>query len=320
MHFTDITTPQEHVRLFKSFMTHHNKSYASPHHFTRRFSIFRRNLHRISALREADQGSAIYGLTKFADLTRAEFKKMLGFRPSHRRDSLHRTVLESVSRTEIPDSFDWRQKGAVTPVKNQGMCGSCWAFSTTGNVEGQWFRKHGVLTSLSEQELVDCDHVDQGCNGGLPENAYEAIMKMGGLESEDEYPYEGKEEKCHGDDKLSKATVNGSLELPQDEGQLAQWLVNNGPISIGINANAMQFYWGGVSHLPHFLCNPEGLDHGVLIVGYGTHVTKYLHRHQPYWIVKNSWGPDWGEKGYYRVYRGDGTCGVNKMATSAIVP
>jgi len=174
--------------------------------------------------------------------------------------------------------------------------------------------------SLSEQELVDCDSEDHGCEGGLPENAYDAIIKMGGLESEDEYPYEGIEEQCHFDKKLAKATVNGSLELPEDEQQLAQWLVANGPISIGINANALQFYWGGVSHPPHFLCNPNGLDHGMLIVGFGTHTTKYLHRHQPYWLIKNSWGPDWGEHGYYRVYRGDGTCGLNKMATSAIVP
>ena len=173
--------------------------------------------------------------------------------------------------------------------------------------------------SLSEQELVDCDKLDQGCNGGLPENAYKAIAKLGGLESEQDYKYDGMDEKCHFDQSKVQATVTGGVRISQNETEMAQWLVKNGPISIGINANAMQFYMGGVSHPWSFLCSSSGLDHGVLIVGYGVHTTKYTHRVQPYWIVKNSWGPGWGENGYYLVYRGDGTCGVNQMATSAVV-
>jgi len=308
------------VLLFKDFMARHNRSYSSAAEFSRRFSVFRRNLVKIRQLRRQERGTATYGVTQFSDLTAQEFKKMQGFRPSLRRPSLHRSKVENVEEFLLPDAFDWRDHGAVTEVKNQGACGSCWAFSTTGNVEGQWAIKHGNLLSLSEQELVDCDSEDHGCNGGLPENAYDAIMKLGGLELEEEYPYDGAEEKCSFDKTKVRATVNGSVELPQDEHEMAKWLVKNGPISIGINANFLQFYWGGVSHPPKFLCDPRGLDHGVLIVGYGVHVTKYLHRHQPYWIVKNSWGPSWGEAGYFRVYRGDGTCGVNKLATSALVP
>ncbi|XP_063603431.1 cathepsin F-like isoform X2 [Penaeus indicus] len=317
----DGDSPRElsHTHMFKSFMKKHNKSYDSQHEFKKRFSIFRHNMKKIHILQQSEKGTAKYGPTKFADLTEHEFRQMLGLRPDL-RPTLSQMEPAEIPSGDIPTEFDWRDHGVVTPVKNQGMCGSCWAFSVTGNVEGQWALKHKHLYSLSEQELVDCDKTDEGCNGGMPENAYEAIAKLGGLESENDYPYEAKDDTCHFNKNKVKVTVNGSVELPQNEDDLARWLVKHGPISIGINANALQFYVGGVSHPLKFLCNPKSLDHGMLIVGYGVHTTKYLHRRQPYWIVKNSWGPDWGEKGYYRVYRGDGTCGVNQMATSAIVP
>jgi len=310
-----------HLFAFRNFIEKHNKSYSTSAEFSRRFSIFQMNLKKIASLQRFEQGSATYGITKFADLSGQEFRRLLGLRPHLRRPSPHRSRAPPTPRgAPLPKAFDWRQEGAVTEVKNQGMCGSCWAFSVTGNVEGQWFVRNKRLVSLSEQELVDCDTEDQGCEGGLPENAYDAIMTLGGLESEGEYPYEGQENKCRLEKDKVRVTVNGSLEISQDEKEMARWLVANGPISIGINANLLQFYWGGVSHPPRFLCRPSALDHGVLIVGYGTHTTRYLRRHQPYWIVKNSWGPDWGEQGYFRIYRGDGTCGVNRMATSAMVP
>ncbi|XP_042873858.1 cathepsin L-like isoform X3 [Penaeus japonicus] len=308
-----------HTHMFKGFMKKYNKAYNSQSEFKKRFSIFRQNLKKIHILQQSERGTAKYGPTKFSDLTEHEFRRMLGLRPDL-KPTLSQMEPAEIPSEEIPSSFDWRDHGIVTPVKNQGMCGSCWAFSVTGNVEGQWALKHKHLYSLSEQELVDCDKTDEGCNGGMPENAYEAIAKLGGLETENDYPYEAKDDQCHFNETKVKVTVNGSVELPQNEDDLARWLVKHGPISIGINANALQFYVGGVSHPLRFLCNPKSLDHGMLIVGYGVHTTKYLHRRQPYWIVKNSWGPDWGEQGYYRVYRGDGTCGVNQMATSAIVP
>ncbi|XP_050718457.1 trophozoite cysteine proteinase-like isoform X10 [Eriocheir sinensis] len=308
-----------HMGMFKTFMKQHSKTYKNKAEFKKRFKIFHQNMKKAHILQQNERGTAKYGPTKFADLTEREFRRMLGFHP-HMKPATSSMERAAIPDVEVPVSFDWREHGVVTPIKNQGMCGSCWAFSTTGNVEGQWALKHKQLYSLSEQELVDCDTEDEGCNGGLPENAYDAIAKLGGLEVEDDYPYEGDDETCHFNRSLAKVTVNGSVELPADEVAIAKWLTQNGPISIGINANALQFYVGGVSHPLKFLCNPKSLDHGMLIVGYGIHTTKYLHRKQPFWIVKNSWGEDWGEQGYYRVYRGDGTCGVDQMATSAIVP
>ncbi|TPP62395.1 Secreted cathepsin L 1 [Fasciola gigantica] len=217
---------------------------------------------------------------------------------------------------EVPSTFDWRTKGAVTEVKDQGYCGSCWAFGTVGNIETQWFLKNGTLLSLSVQQLLDCDEKDEACNGGLPEWAFPQIIKMGGLMSEKAYPYEArKESSCHLVNKNITAKIDDWAQLPKNETKLAAWLAQNGTITVGINANFLQFYLGGISHPPHFLCSDEGLDHAVLLVGYG--VSSILSR--PYWIVKNSWGLGWGESGYFRLYRGDGTCGINADATTSII-
>jgi cathepsin F len=145
------------------------------------------------------------------------------------------------------------------------------------------------------------------------------IEKLGGLETEQDYPYDAEDETCHFNKSLARVQITGALNISHNETDMAKWLVANGPISIAINANAMQFYMGGVSHPYKFLCNPKNLDHGVLIVGYGVHSYPLFKKTLPYWIVKNSWGTSWGEQGYYRVYRGDGTCGLNQTPSSAIV-
>ncbi|MBN3282329.1 CATF protein, partial [Polyodon spathula] len=173
----------------------------------------------------------------------------------------------AVPRDPPPAEWDWRDHGAVTPVKDQGMCGSCWAFSVIGNIEGQWYLRRGSLLSLSEQELVDCDRLDQACRGGLPSNAYEAIENLGGLETETDYNYTGHKQSCGFS--RNKTTL---FSLPSEERErenIAAWLAKNGPVSVALNAFAMQFYRKGVSHPLKIFCNPWMIDHAVLLVGYG---------------------------------------------------
>uniref|UniRef100_A0A6M2DPX0 Putative cysteine proteinase n=1 Tax=Xenopsylla cheopis TaxID=163159 RepID=A0A6M2DPX0_XENCH len=308
-------------RLFSKFALKHDKYYDA-NEALYRFGVFKDNLKLIEKLNRGELGTAHYGITQFSDLTPEEFKsRYTGLLPKSERsdNEVPHASAEIPKDVTLPESFDWRDHGAVTHVKDQGSCGSCWAFSVTGNIEGLEAIRTGNLQEFSEQELVDCDTIDNGCGGGLPDNAYKAIEQLGGLESETDYPYEGKKEKCHFDASATRVQVSGAVDLPQNETAIALWLVKNGPISIGINANAMQFYRGGVSHPWKILCNPSSLDHGVLIVGYGVHTYPKFNKTMPYWIIKNSWGPRWGEQGYYRVYRGDGTCGVDQMATSAVL-
>ncbi|XP_076667577.1 uncharacterized protein LOC143368587 [Andrena cerasifolii] len=306
--------------LFENFLKEHDKIYSSLEEKEKRLAIFKKNLGTIEDLQRFERGTAEYGVTMFADLTPEEFKaRHLGFRPDLRQENEIPLAVAEIPDVDLPPKFDWRDHNAVTPVKDQRQCGSCWAFSVTGNVEGQYAIKHGNLLSLSEQELVDCDTMDQGCGGGEMENAYRMIEKLGGLELENDYPYDAKNEECHFAKDKAKVQVVSAVNITSNETEMAQWLVKNGPISIAINADAMQFYMGGVSHPFRFLCTPDGLDHGVLIVGYGTSHDRLFHRELPYWIIKNSWGPKWGEQGYYRAYRGDGTCGLNAMPSSAVV-
>lgn len=304
---------------FGNFVDHFGKKYKNQDDYNFRFKVFRDNIQTIELLNRYEQGTATYGITKYTDWTKEEFSSRHGYRPDLKNENELPFVKAVIPDVDLPIEFDWRNKGAVTPVKNQGLCGSCWAFSVTGNVEGQYAIKHGKLLEFSEQELVDCDKVDEGCNGGLMDNAYRVIEKLGGLESESDYPYEGSDDTCHFDVNRVEVQLTGAVNISHNETDMAKWLMANGPISIAINANAMQFYMGGVSHPFKVLCNPNNLDHGVVIVGYGVHTYKLFNKTMPYWIVKNSWGQSWGEQGYYRVYRGDGTCGVNQTPSSALI-
>ncbi|KAJ8925911.1 hypothetical protein NQ315_009763 [Exocentrus adspersus] len=310
---------QQLVATFHAFIIRHNKTYLSDIEYNYRLKVFKDNLNVINLLNTYELGTGRYALNQFADMTAREFSKSHGLRLDLARENETPFANAVIPDIDLPKEFDWREKGAVTEVKNQGSCGSCWAFSTTGNIEGQYAIKYGKLLEFSEQELVDCDKLDEGCNGGLMDNAYRTIEKIGGLEAESDYPYDAEDEKCHFNKTMVRVQLSGAVNISHDETDMAKWLVKNGPISIAINANAMQFYAGGVSHPWKVLCNPKNLDHGVLIVGYGVHDYPKFNKTLPYWIVKNSWGTRWGEQGYYRVYRGDGTCGLNQTPSSAIV-
>lgn len=280
----------ESIALFNKFKVKFGRAYDTDDEHAMRLRIFRQNLFTIRQLNKFEQGTAVYGITDFADLTFEEYKQRTGLLQRSEVDNNELKNPEpEIPDIELPKSFDWREKNAVTPVKNQGNCGSCWAFSVTGNVEGIHAVKYGRLESYSEQELVDCDTVDSGCNGGLPDNAYKAIETLGGLESETEYPYKAhKNKQCQFDKTHSHVTVTGAVDFKEkDEVGIAKWLTVNGPVSIGINANAMQFYRGGVSHPWKALCRASSLDHGVLLVGYGVAEYPMFNKTLPYWVIEN---------------------------------
>lgn len=223
----------------------------------------------------------------------------------------------SHAKVSLPKSIDWRQKGAVTAVKDQGDdCGSCWSFSTTGALEGQYFRKTGKLISLSEQNLIDCTnpHGYSKCSGRSRHDAFEWIKDHGGIETEKSYPYKGVGGSCKYERKCAAATLRKYVDIRKgDEKKLQEAIATIGPISIAVDAShrSFQFYSSGIYYEPK--CKPDKMDHAVLVVGYGT------DRHdRDFYIVKNSWGKHWGESGYMRMSRNRrNNCGV---ATSGIYP
>ncbi|EGW06365.1 cathepsin F isoform X1 [Cricetulus griseus] len=298
--------------VFKDFMITYNRTYESREETQWRLTVFTRNMVKAQKIEALDRGTAQYGITKFSDLTEEEFYTIY-LNPLLQKKPGSKMSLAKSINDPAPPEWDWRKKGAVTKVKDQGMCGSCWAFSVTGNVEGQWFLNQGTLLSLSEQELLDCDKMDKACLGGMPSNAYTAIKSLGGLETEDDYSYKGYVQACNFSAQKAKVYINDSVELSKNESKMAAWLAQKGPISVAINAFGMQFYRHGIAHPLRPLCSPWLIDHAVLLVGYGN------RSNTPYWAIKNSWGSNWGEEGYYYLYRGSGACGVNTMASSAVV-
>ncbi|GLU02859.1 hypothetical protein SLE2022_200920 [Rubroshorea leprosula] len=310
---------EHHFSLFKKRF---GKSYASQEEHDYRFKVFKRNLRRAFRHQKLDP-SAQHGVTKFSDLTRKEFRRtILGLRNLRLpKDATQAPILPT---DNLPEDFDWREKGAVTDVKNQGSCGSCWSFSTTGALEGAHFLATGELVSLSEQQLVDCDHecdpeepgsCDSGCNGGLMNSALEYTLKAGGLMREEDYPYTGTDRgTCKFDKSKIAASVANFSVVSLDEDQIAANLVKNGPLAVAINAVFMQTYIGGVS-CP-YICSRR-LDHGVLLVGYGSAgYAPVRMKDKPYWIIKNSWGENWGESGFYKICRGRNICGVDSMVST----
>ncbi|XP_077246425.1 cysteine protease RD19A-like [Tasmannia lanceolata] len=307
---------------FTSFVKKFGKSYANPEEHAHRFSVFKANLRTAKRHQKLDP-RASHGVTQFSDLTPDEFRhNYLGLRTPHPFSDAHKAPI--LPTNDLPSKFDWRDHGAVTPIKNQGSCGSCWSFSATGALEGANFLSTGKLVSLSEQQFVDCDHecdpsepssCDAGCNGGLMTSAFEYALKSGGIEREEDYPYTGTDRgTCKFDKSKIAASVSNFSVVSIDEDQIAANLVKNGPLAVGINAVFMQTYIGGVS-CP-YICMRR-LDHGVLLVGYGAAAYAPIRlKEKPYWIIKNSWGESWGEKGYYKICKGRNVCGVDSMVST----
>jgi len=307
------------------FKAKYSKDYSSPIEEKRRFKIFQKNMFLISSHNHKHSLGYHHfklGVNGFADMETSELTQQRnGFRhkrlPSNYTKGLGATFLKP-NFVKLPDEVDWRREGYVTPVKNQGACGSCWSFSTTGALEGQMFRKTGRLVSLSEQNLVDCSSNwgNNGCDGGLMDQAFQYIKDNGGLDTEESYPYEARDDSCRYDPMESAADDKGFVDVspPGDEDKLQEALATTGPISIAIDAShqSFHFYQGGIYEDPD--CSPENLDHGVLVVGYGTTEGK------DYWLVKNSWGEEWGDEGFIYIRRNkNNMCGVASQASYPIV-
>ncbi|KAG8013306.1 Cathepsin L [Nibea albiflora] len=271
----------------------------------------------------ADEGIKSYrlGMTYFADIENEEYKRLISqgclgsFNASlPRRGS---TFFRLPKGTELPSSVDWRDKGYVTDVKDQKRCGSCWAFSATGALEGQHFKKTGKLVSLSEQQLVDCsgDNYNKGCNGGLMDRAFRYIQANGGIDTEESYPYEAEDGQCRYKPDSVGATCTGYTDVKRfDEDALKEAVATIGPVSIAIDAShyTFRFYQSGVYDEPD--CSSTHLGHGVLAVGYGSENGK------DYWLVKNSWGQRWGDKGYIMMSRNKhNQCGIATEASYPLV-
>lgn len=316
---TDVDMGKSTEHLFTAFKQLHKKTYENEYEERMRRQIFEVHVSHIKEhnMKYAKGEKSYYlGVNQFSDLTHQEFLKLYTGHIKLSKESVtNASTYISPSNILLPDKVDWREKGLVTEVKNQGQCGSCWSFSTTGSLEGQHFKKTGKMVSLSEQQLVDCSSSfgNQGCNGGLMDQAFEYIKAAGGIESEEDYPYVAEDEpKCLFKKSLERATVTGYVDIESgSESKLQEALASIGPVSIAIDAShpSFQSYGGGIYDEPE--CSSTQLDHGVLAVGYGTDP-------QDYWLVKNSWGTMWGDEGYIKMARNkDNQCGV---ATSASYP
>lgn len=308
-----------------SWKVSHNRTY-TPEQEARRFAVFVDNAVKVAYHNaDASHGWTMH-LNRFADLTEAEFAEYLGLKPKPKARQTLGSLHTVGHVSDVPVAIDWREKNVVTGVKNQGSCGSCWAYSTVVSIEGQQaLKSNAQAVSLSEQNLVDCvkninlnntgDCCD-GCKGGLMDDAFDYILtkQAGGIDTEASYSYTGSDGTCSFSGKNVGATITGFKDVKAgSEDALKDAVGTVGPISVGVDANiGWQLYHSGVmSPLPFIGCSskPSKMDHGVAVVGYGSDSGK------GYWIVKNSWGASWGEKGYVRLIQGKNACGVANSAS-----
>ncbi|KAG8043749.1 hypothetical protein GUJ93_ZPchr0458g22853 [Zizania palustris] len=303
---------EETRRLYAQWMAEHGKNYNAIGEEERRYQVFKDNLRYVdqhNAAADAGVHSFRLGLNRFADLTNDEYRAAyLGMKNKPQRDRKVSNRYLAADDEALPESVDWRKKGAVADIKDQGGCGSCWAFSAIAAVEGINQIVTGDLIALSEQELVDCDtSYNEGCNGGLMDYAFEFIINNGGIDTESDYPYKGSDNRCDVNRKNAKVvSIDGYEDVTPNSEKSLQKAVANQPVSVAIEAGgrAFQLYTSGIFT---GTCG-TALDHGVAAVGYGTENGK------DYWIVRNSWGESWGESGYVRLERNikatSGKCGI----------
>jgi len=304
------------LRKWSEFQATYGKTYRSPVEARKRLAIFKDNLNEIeqhNALYKQGKTSYTKGVNQFADWTKNEFVQYVN-KGLTNKPSIVGTTFNSTKGFIAPQSVDWRSKNVVTGVKDQGGCGSCWSFSSTGAVEGQ-LGIRGNLVSLSEQNLMDCswDQGNMGCGGGLMTAAFDYI-EQNGIMSEADYPYEEYDGSCRADASKIVTKISNYVNIPAgSESALQQAVAIQGPVSVAIDATfELQLYDSGI--LNDLTCSRASLNHGVLLVGYGS------ENGQDYYIVKNSWGASWGEKGYFRLSRDrSNECGIASMATYPVL-
>jgi len=313
----DVEEKTQH-QAFVDFMIKYKKSYKSSEEQSQRFRVFQDNLKIAAELDQADP-SADYGVTQFMDLSREEFKVqyLISNFTSQKKQGIDYPVLpplaERRSIDQYPSAFDWGNNGDVTPVYDQGSCGSCWAFSTTENVESMWSIAGKGLQQLSMQQLVDCSgsYGNEGCNGGNPPWTYPYIIAAGGMDSFAYYPYVGYQENCQFNSNEVVAAIStwGYITTNDDETYMLEWLYANGPPSVCVDASSWQYYTGGIITGN---CGDE-IDHCVQVTGYQT--IDGINA----WNVRNSWGTQFGYSGYLYIMRGADVCAIGNEVTSSII-
>ncbi|XP_012692203.2 procathepsin L-like [Clupea harengus] len=307
---------------FHAWKLKFGKSYRSPKEEAQRKLTWLSTRPRVLAHNIlADQGIKTYrmGMNQFSDMDNEEYRNTVLLRStflSNETKTLDQRGINTSRQkggTKLPDSVDWRKKACVTFVKDQTHhCGSCWAFSTTGALESHTCIKYGRLPSLSEQQLVDCSrsYGNMGCNGGYIDLTYQYVIKSGGVDTEDSYPYQAEDDNCRFKPSDVGASCRGytKVKTPGNESALQEAVANEGPVSVAIDAERdFRFYESGVYDEPS--CSRTRLNHAMLVVGYGT------EDGQDYWLVKNSWSASWGEEGYIKMSRNqDNQCGIASYA------
>jgi C1A family cysteine protease len=279
--------------MWQRYKNKFNKHYETPEEDARRMAIFKKNMGRIMRLNQLD--TARHSWTAHSDKEQSELSTKLAI-----PEKIERTVMEV--RDDLPTSFDWRDQQGVNPIKDQADCGSCWAFSATASIESANFIKNGKLISLAEQQLVDCDKEDSGCDGGWPQNGMDYVSEVGGQELEKTYKYTAADGKCAAEKSLFVGTVSKSYAFENNEEAMMEAVMKHGVVAVAIDAGKFNSYYSGIMNGKG--CMKGSPDHGVAIVGWG------VEKGTKYWIVRNSWGSSWGEDGYVRMERGVNACGI----------
>jgi KDEL-tailed cysteine endopeptidase len=293
---------------FIKYVAHHGKSYATKEEYEFRSALFKETLAKIEAENLKSENTFTVGINKFADWTKEEYRRLLGYKSMR---AIAKNTAALPVNVSIPSSVDWRTEGAVNPVKDQGQCGSCWAFSAVSSTESRYKIAKGTLYSLSEQQVVDCCNYggSEGCNGGDEDLALDYIGDKG-IMTEKDYPYTAYDQSCAYDAaKLTPVKPTGHTLVQANIALALKTAIAAGPVSVAIEADTFvfQFYSGGI--LNSAQCGTE-LDHAVVAVGYGVDSTK-----GEFYIVRNSWGASWGDKGYVRIAGGKdgpGICGIQQ--------